>query len=232
VGKKHFGWKTLKMSRIHVIVEGPTEETFVRDVIVPYFAGRQIYITYSIVHTKIVVDGPNFVGGTVSYDKFKYDATKILRNPSINLLTTMFDLYGLSSTYPGRSSVPTGTALEKVSYVETQIAEDIGSDRFYCYLGLHEFEALLFSNPAIIQDAFPETNCLSQLQAIRNQFQSPEDINDRPQYAPSKRLLTLFGDEYQKTVHGPLIAETIGLDVLRTECPHFNEWISTLESQD
>ena len=35
---------------------------------------------------------------------------------------------------------------------------------------------------------------------------------------------------YRKALHGPLIAETIGLDAIREECPRFNQWVECLES--
>ena len=57
----------------------------------------------------------------------------------------------------------------------------------------------------------------------------PEDINDDPHSAPSKRILTVWPD-YQKTFHGPLIACDIGLDVIRAACPHFSAWLRRLEA--
>ena len=35
---------------------------------------------------------------------------------------------------------------------------------------------------------------------------------------------------YPKRVHGPLIAEKIGLEVIRNECPRFDRWLVRLES--
>jgi len=35
--------------------------------------------------------------------------------------------------------------------------------------------------------------------------------------------------DYQKTIHGPLIALDIGLDAMRKACPHFNAWLQRLE---
>ncbi|MFC4158431.1 DUF4276 family protein [Chitinimonas lacunae] len=35
---------------------------------------------------------------------------------------------------------------------------------------------------------------------------------------------------YQKTVHGPLIACDIGLDAIRRACPHFNGWLQAMEA--
>ncbi|MDD1760795.1 MAG: DUF4276 family protein, partial [Methanothrix sp.] len=62
---------------------------------------------------------------------------------------------------------------------------------------------------------------------IRDQFNTPEEINDGYETAPSKRIIRLF-KSYQKVTDGYQIAQKIGIDVIRKECPHFNEWIGKL----
>ena len=64
---------------------------------------------------------------------------------------------------------------------------------------------------------------------IRNKFDTPEDINDSPDTAPSKRIRKIVGS-YDKVAEGLLIAADIGLQKLRNECPHFNAWITELEN--
>ena len=59
---------------------------------------------------------------------------------------------------------------------------------------------------------------------------SPEEIDDGEQTAPSKRLIREVPAYYSlKPVAGPLIVAEIGLPNLRSACPHFDEWVSTLE---
>lgn len=59
---------------------------------------------------------------------------------------------------------------------------------------------------------------------------APEDIDDGPQTAPSKRLIREIGAyAAQKPLAGPLIAARIGLPRLRGACPHLDEWIRKLE---
>ncbi len=94
---------------------------------------------------------------------------------------------------------------------------------------LHEFEAMMFVSPESIAAAFSNTALKDKLMAIKAEFDSPEEINDNPQTAPSRRLRTLFPG-YQKPLHGPLVVLEIGLDQIRNECPHFNEWLRKLES--
>ena len=67
-----------------------------------------------------------------------------------------------------------------------------------------------------------------QFAAIRDGVATPEDINERPEYAPSTRIKSLF-PAYKKTLHGPTAAARIGLDRIRAECPHFNAWMDRIE---
>lgn len=69
------------------------------------------------------------------------------------------------------------------------------------------------------------------LQSIRQAVQSPEEINDSPMTAPSKRLERIFGRGiYSKPEHGPIIAQEIGLDAIRSQCPQFDTWVRHLEN--
>jgi hypothetical protein len=59
----------------------------------------------------------------------------------------------------------------------------------------------------------------------------PEEINESSQTAPSKRIIQYLPNyEGQKAQVGPLVAEDIGLTLLRNNCPHFNDWITKLEN--
>lgn len=70
---------------------------------------------------------------------------------------------------------------------------------------------------------------LTELAAIRSEFPTPEDINDDPATAPSKRIGRLI-PHYRKRLHGPLIADEIGVDTIRNECARFDVWLRRLES--
>ncbi|MEH1786283.1 DUF4276 family protein [Nostoc sp.] len=60
---------------------------------------------------------------------------------------------------------------------------------------------------------------------------TPELINDGQQTAPSKRIIARFPDYGRaKSAFGPQLAERIGIEVIRSRCPHFNTWLSRLES--
>lgn len=75
----------------------------------------------------------------------------------------------------------------------------------------HEFEELLFTDPAA--------------------FERPELINDSPETAPSKRIMRLIPEgAYSKTEHGRLIAESIGIEANRAKHPAFSEWVGKLQA--
>jgi hypothetical protein len=99
------------------------------------------------------------------------------------------------------------------------------ADRLIPYIQLYEFEALLFSDPNAFVEEFPDNWMeVKRLQTIRDQFGSPEEINEGPNTHLSRRILDILPD-YQKPVAGILIAKRIGTVTMRRECPHFNEWL-------
>ena len=102
--------------------------------------------------------------------------------------------------------------------------------RVFPYIQRYEFESLLFSNVSAFADTLnaPQESVAS-LARIRARFPTPEDINDNPATAPSKRIAGLIPG-YNKKVNGPDLAEAIGLDVIRAECCRFNAWLERLES--
>lgn len=216
------------MTRVLVLVEGQTEETFVKEVLAPYLAPRNVYLQYTILKTRREVDRPDFRGGVVSYHQIRGDVLRLLNDTDAAAVTTMLDYYGLPRNFPGRATLPAGDSYTRVAHLEAAFEADIGDRRFIPFLTLHEFEALMFSDPDRVAGEFPAVR--AELHAIRDAFGSPEEINDDPDTAPSKRLNELLGDAYQKTLHGPLITMTIGIETIRRECSHFNEWVERLAS--
>ena len=196
------------MSRVLVFVEGQTEETFVRDLLVPYFSRLGIYLTPILAQTS-----PGHKGGIVSYGKVKHQLTRLCRQDQGAYVTTMMDYYGLPNDFPGLDG-RVADAHEQVMRLELALQQDIDAPNFIPNLMLHEFEALLFSAPEKIAEWLDDQALLAPMAAIRGAFATPEHINNSPQTAPSKRILALV-PHYKKTVDGPLIAEDIGLDTIR-----------------
>ena len=212
------------MGRILILVEGQTEERFVKDVLNPIFDKGALFLIPTIITTKVVKNGPNFKGGVNSYTAIKKDTQRLLRDSDVLAVTTMLDYYGLPTDFPNWSS--SGSCYDKVKAAEKAFAEDINHEKFIPYLQLHEFEGLLFSIPTVISDTMDRSK-EAAVGSIRSQFGSPEEINQGEATHPSKRLLNLFPN-YRKPLHGSLIANRTGLDTVRSACPHFNEWLTRL----
>ncbi len=220
---------TTGYARVNILVEGHTEETFVRDVLCEHLAMQRVLVAARRVETGRTVDRIHR-GGMPSYAKVRRDILRWLKQDRQAYVTTMFDLYALSD-FPG---MPAAQAMRdpygKIAMLEEKLADDIGGTRFIPYLQLHEFEGLLFSDVQAIDDVLGLAKPQMQaLQTIREQFSTPELINDGESTAPSKRVLKLYPG-YDKRAFGPRIAARIGLATMRRECPHFNAWLLRLEA--
>jgi len=143
--------------------------------------------------------------------------------------TTMIDLYRLPGDFPGIDQCRTHQdPFAKVKILEAEFESDFNDHRLIPYIQLHEFEALLFSDPDAFSSTFPENHsAIAELKRIRRAFASPEHINDGAETAPSKQICRHLPD-YAKTSYGMLIAKSIGLGTMRSECAHFDAWIATL----
>ena len=215
------------MKKILVLVEGQTEERFVKDLLSISFESRNISLIPKIVDTKIVKGGPNFKGGLRSYGAAKKDLLKLLHDTNTIAVTTMFDFYGLPADFPGvKDNTDNSLCYEKVEAIENAFALDIENPKFIPYIQLHEFEGLLFTVPEIVSNTL-NGNKKDDVQAILDDFNNPEEINDGYETAPSKRLLKIFPN-YNKVVFGSMIANRIGLEQIKNSCPHFNDWVEKL----
>jgi hypothetical protein len=101
--------------------------------------------------------------------------------------------------------------------------------RLLPYIQLHEYEGLLFSDPPVFATAINQPRLADTFQAIRDGFATPEDINDDPTNAPSKRVIAAYRS-YRKVLHGTIAAGEIGIGAMRRECAHFRERLERLES--
>lgn len=209
------------MKRVHVFCEGPTEETFLRELLLPYFYELGIILNPIVIRTS-----SKGKGGATSYGKIKWQIQKKCKEDTKAFVTTLLDFYGLPADFP--SSSATGNSATRVNAMEKAFQDDVDQPNFIAHLILHEFEGLLFSDPSAFGEWFDDQNLVDELSAIRNKVESPEEINDGLHTAPSKRILALC-EGYNKVFHGTAISLEIGLDNIRKECPKFNEWMLTME---
>ncbi len=217
------------MKRVLISVEGQTEETFVREVLYKHLLLRNVFVQPVIVSTKRAKQGNKFKGGLLSYEQARNEVRHLCENKAAFAVTTLYDLYHLPVDFPGYATRPAGNGRAKAVYLEQAFQQDINIPSFRPHLQVHEFEAFMFVDPKKTAALFPENDLTRELREIRESFQSPEDINDSPITAPSKRILALY-PKYDKPLYGTLAVLEIGLDKLRAECPHFHTWLDWLES--
>ncbi len=112
--------------------------------------------------------------------------------------------------------------------VAREMGPGFNSLRFVPFVLMHEFEALLFSDCAKLGEVLGAADKNREFQRIRDQFRSPEEINDSVDTAPSKRISALV-PRYDKVLDGVDAAQRIGLERIRVECTHFDSWLTRLE---
>lgn len=217
------------MKRVHILVEGQTEETVVRELLAPHLQTLDIFPTPKLCVTGRVKSGTQFKGGLVSYGKVRNELRHLLGDSSAVAVTTMLDYYALPTDFPGHGKRPATSCFRRVEFLEDQFAAEIGHHKFIPFLMLHEFEALLFAQPHSIAAAFPDQNVGGKLEAVRSAYVSPEEINERPDSHPSAHIKRLIRG-YEKPFHGALISLEIGLAAIRQQCSHFDRWLRRLES--
>ena len=203
-----------------VCVEGQTEEEFIKVVLAAHLRPLGIE-PYPI----LIGNGRERGGGSVTMKQLTADMARLYHTH--DAVTSLVDFYGFQRR-GGRT----------VDELEVHLRGEIGKvagdgwdeQRVLPYVQMHEFEGLLFSDVSAFASLIEATTeSVDALRAIRAQFPSPEQINDNSDTAPSKRIAGVV-PKYNKRVDGPLVAEIIGMDAIRAECPRFNAWITRLEA--
>jgi hypothetical protein len=226
------------MARLLIHVEGQTEETFVNEVLGPHLHKQG----YTKVGARLMGNARqrDRRGGIRAWSAVQGDIIRHLKEDAGCLVTTMVDYYGLPRTgnraWPGREVAGSLPFAQKASTVESALSEGICREmgagfnpgRFVPFVMMHEFEGLLFSDCERFSRGIGRPDLADAFQAVRDEFASPEEINDSPVTAPSKRVEQLVR-VYEKPLLGTLAVLEIGLDAIRRECPHFRDWLSSLE---
>ena len=214
------------MKRLIIICEGPTESAFCQNVLAP--------VLYRL---GITVDTPLIKksnGGIVPWNSIKRQIEMHLREGGNPFVTMLIDYYGIKDSYnfPGwQESKQISNKAERLNFLMAKMREEIAEelvDRFIPYIQIHEFESLLFSDLDTFKRSFTEKEMdFALLENALREFPNPEDINSRPNLAPSKRLIEAI-PSYDKVVYGSCLAEDIGLNLITEKCPLFRAWFKTL----
>ena len=205
------------MIRLAIAVEGETEEEFVKTVLASYLRDRKIEPQPIL---------PRRRGGNISVERLAPEMARL--QWTFDFVTSLVDYYG----FRDRRDEEGVEALEERidAAIDREICRDWDRSRVFAYVQRHEFEGLLFSEVHTFErllDVPPRE--MEELLSIRAAFETPEDIDDGRDTAPSKRIAGVL-PSYRKKTYGPLLAQDTGLARIRTECPRFDAWVSRLES--
>ena len=216
------------MKRLVIIVEGDAEESFINNVLSPYFNSIGIYNyiqCYKIKHSN---------GGLSKYSHLKKDIVNTLYENDV-VVSTLVDFYRIPSDFPGyNESLSYEKHSDQVNYLESKIKEDIELtqnrvfENLVPYIQLHEFETFIFSDIMGVDALFDQSEYdRREFINITRQYENPEDINNGVNTAPSVRLKKIIKG-YDKVLFGIEIIQNLGVDLIREKCPRFNSWIQNL----
>ncbi len=134
-------------------------------------------------------------------------------------MTIFVDYYGIKHDWPGLDSVREGATPKQIARTINHatkamavelFAKENAENRFIPFIAVHEFEALLFSDPAFLSSHLEVR--LSDINAVLAQCGTPEAINNNPDTAPPKRLDRWSKNgKFPKTTTGIAIAKGIGI---------------------
>lgn len=212
-----------------ISVEGQTEAAFVTNLLAPHLAGFDVHAVQTTVSTGRTADGRKAKGGSINIDRVANELRKLLGSYRDGYVTSLYDFYGFADKQSG----------ETVERLEARIAATLGTPRnLIPYVQIYEFEGLLLSDPAIVAGYFDAACMESAIRLAVARAGSPENVNDSPETAPSKRLEAWtrqhkskrLYSQATKTLHGPLLAARLTLPVIKNACPRFAEWLSRLEA--
>ncbi len=145
------------MNRVRVLVEGQTEESFVNKVIAPHLTNRGVYIYPILFRAR---------GGSFRYPRARKEIGNSLKEDRNLFCTTLVDFYGMPPDWPGRSQANSHSDTgEKARVVEQALLADVqqlmgdsfDAVRFIPYVQMHEFEAMLFSDPERLAESLPNS---------------------------------------------------------------------------
>jgi hypothetical protein len=225
------------VNELVILVEGETEQAFVRDQLGAHLA------MHNISAWAVLPGRRRKHGGVKKWELARQDIIRSLKEG--RYCSTMFDYYAMPADWPGRGESARKPWNERASMVESELHADITAGMggsfdpgfFVPYVQLHEFEALAFADAGVLAAVLAPIGKISPRRLeglfadILNEAGHPEAINDGYETCPSRRISAII-PAYKKRALGPIVTNRIGIEVLRSRCTHFGEWLTRLESLD
>lgn len=219
------------MTRLLMLVEGDSERKFVTNTLAPFLAEQGVYVeSPAKLWTKRNPAGGGYHGGVVSWQKIRKSLLPLMGDSNA-WVTTLLDFYGLPEDFPGYLDIlgDNRPPLEKVGALEERFAQEVNFRNFIPFFALHEFEAWLFSAPAVAAEHFGQPDLANKMRNVVTEMGGPELINHGVKTHPKNRLKTFVG-RYEETSDGPILLEKIGIPAIQAACPHFAAWLDRLQA--
>ena len=106
---------------VTVIVEGPTEQRFVKDILAPYLDAKNVFMT------PIILGKPGQKGGDVRFSRARNDIALHLKQRQDTYVSLLVDYYGIGRDWPGLDTVKPGASPGEIATTictATQVAID------------------------------------------------------------------------------------------------------------
>jgi len=230
---------------VFCVVEGQTENAVLKRLVSPHLGLLGVDFHAPIVKIGRSRGGVKFLEADDLYAQI-HNFLKDRRQPHV---TTFFDYYAFPTGgakgwdfVPGVKSEASirglANAADKLeAELKRRAIEGLDlpnlETRLLPYVQLHELEALFFAEPEKIAETLGNPTLARIFQGAVVESGGCENINDRPQTAPSKRIESAFPGYIKGRsdfAHGPRIAEKLELTVVRQQCPRFDAWVARMES--
>ena len=211
------------MKPLYILVEGQTEEVFVKDMVRPHLLEHAIFdVTPIKISTKA-----GFKGGFVKYEYLKNDANRLLKQRNDTVISTFVDYFRIPNDIPDYGNcLQIHNIDDRIKCLESSIANDIGNERFLPYIQKYEFESVLFSSNTGFENYYG-VNVSKRTNEIIERYSNPEDINDNSATSPSNRLKQIV-PQYNKVLTGNILALDIGIERILEKCPRFRDWVTKI----
>lgn len=226
--EKRAGWQAMR--DLYIIVEGETEEEFVKRLLMPYLYSRGLACHIQAI--LVFVSGGGH--GHSNTEHFLNTIEPVLYLRGEPVITSLLDFF----RFPRKQASFAACAALAIAVAQADCLQDAlftavqgirPYRHFLPYVQLHEFEALLFADAA--GHALHHPRIAADVAAVIAAHPAPEDINSRPEWAPSKRLESIYQSHhqtYRKGADAVDVAELIGMERLLERCPRFSAWVECL----
>jgi Domain of unknown function (DUF4276) len=146
------------MVHLYLYVEGQTEQEFARTVLAPHLASFDVFLMGAVLAEFSRGKGRVHRGGVIKYGPFRRGLVELMKQhdrPGV-VFSTMLDYYKYPTDAPGWAEANKLTdPARRVTALQDALADDTDPRRLIPHLQLHEFEALLFTDPSCLEFTHP-----------------------------------------------------------------------------